>query len=206
MSENLKPESELVVRKYSKYMADLFDGIDTIVPGNQGNGKLTEGEYLVRVEDVIHTTTENKGDAFIVEYTVLETSDPAKHPIGVKRSWYQPMLHKKIAMEEIVKFMYAALGYDAKRDAERIAKEVTPNIKAWTNAACRKPAKDPSTGADIPGKVMNGLVSMRVSVRKKPPSEKKKLQAAAIGAPPPAPFDNPYFSPASPNPPPVRAS
>ena len=146
---------------------DLFDGIENVVPGNQSNPPLTEGQYLVKIEDVIHLKTQLKGDAFIVEYSVLETSDPAKHPIGSRRSWFQSMRNLPVAMGEIVKFMYAALGYEAKRDEERIKTEVTPNIKAWTNAACSK-------------KVMNGKVNVRVNVRKKAPGDKAKLAAAAM--------------------------
>ncbi len=172
-------------------MSDLFDGIETVVPGNSGGTPLTEGEYLVQIEDVIFLQTQLRGDAFIVEYSVIDTSDPAKHPKGVKRSWYQSMQNKPVAMGEIVKFMYAALGYDQKRDEERIKTEVTPNIKAWTNAACKQ-------------KVMNGQVKIRVSVRKKPPNDKAKMKAAAAGKPEPTGYDNPRFSPESPNPPPVR--
>ncbi len=104
------------------------------------------------------------------------------------------MTNKPVAMSEIVKFMYAALGYDAKRDADRIAKEVTPNIKAWTNAACKQ-------------KVMNGQVEIRATVRKKPPSDQAKAKAAAKGKTlREEGYDNIRFAPASANPPPVRAA
>ncbi len=171
----------------------MFDGIETITPGNSGGTPLSEGTYLVKIEDVIYLQTQLKGDAFIVEYSVLESSDTAKHPLGCKRSWYQSMQNKPVAMGEIVKFMYAALGYDQKRDEARIATEVTPNIKQWTQAACKQ-------------KVMNGKVNVRVDVRKKPPTAKAKLAAAAAGKAEPTGYDNPRFSSASPNPPAPRAA
>ncbi len=174
-------------------MSELFDGIESITPGNSGGTALTEGSYLVKIEDVIFLNTQMRGDAFIVEYTVLESSDVAKNPIGSKRSWYQAMTNKPVAMGEIVKFMYAALGYDQKRDEERIKTEVTPNIKRWTQAACKE-------------KVMNGKVNVRVDVRKKPPNDKAKLKAAAAGKPEPTGYDNPRFSSASPNPPPPKTA
>ncbi len=191
----------------------LFDGIETIVPGNQGGTPLTEGEYLVNIEDVQYLKTQRKGDAFIVEFTVKESSDLAKHPLDVKRSWYQPMKELPIALSEIVKFVHAVAGFDSKRDEERIKAEVTPNIKAWTNAACRKPSKD-AEGKDVPGKIFNGL-PLRITVKRKPPKADKVALVEAINAalpagtpkqPMPIGFLNLKFSPASQTPPPPKAS
>lgn len=172
-------------------MSDLFQGIETVVPGNTGGTPLTEGDYLLRIEDVIFLNTQMKGDAFIVEYTIVESSSP-KEPVGAKRSWYQSMTNRPVAMGEIVKFMYAALGYEQKRDEARIATEVTPNIKAWTNAACKE-------------KILNGKVNIRATVRRKAPSAKALAAAAAAGKSVPTGYENVRFSPASPNPPPVRS-
>ncbi len=174
-------------------MSELFDGIESITPGNTGGTPLSEGTYLVKIEDVIYLQTQLRGDAFIVEYSVIESSNAKDHPIGCKRSWYQSMQNKPVAMGEIVKFMYAALGYDQKRDEDRIKTEVTPNIKQWTQAACKN-------------KVMNGKVNVRVDVRRKAPNEKAKAKAAAAGKGEPTGYDNPRFSSASPNPPPTRAA
>lgn len=182
-------------------MSDLFDGIELVVVGDQGGTPLTEGEYLVQIEDVIHKKTQKKGEAFIVEYTVVESSEPEKHPIGVKRSWYQSMQNGPVALGEITKFMYAALGYDAKRDETRIKTEVTPFLKQMTQAACNKPYKDSTTGKDVPGKIFNGKgVKLRVTMLRKAPNA-----AALLKDPNSKGFVNPRFSPASNAPPPVRA-
>ncbi len=175
-------------------MSDLlFEGIENIKVGSQRIPRLTEGEFVLDVQDVIWFSTREKGDAFIVEFSVRETSDPTNHPVGCKRSWYQPMIYNKDAATlEIVKFMYAALGYEPGRDKDRIAAEVTPNIRATTNAACKQ-------------KTMNGKATVRVNVSKKPPSEMAKLKAAAKGKTlKEEGYDNMLFSPLSPNPPPLR--
>jgi hypothetical protein len=183
-------------------MSDLFDGIEAITIGNQGGTPLTEGEYLVQLEDVIHLKTQKKGEAFIVEYTVVESSDQEKHPVGSKRSWYQNMGNSPVALSEITKFMYALLGYDSKRDETRIKTEVTPFLKGLTQAACRKPYKDSQTGQDVPGKIFNGKgMRLRVTMFRKAPNA-----AALLKDPNSKGFVNPRFSPASPNPPPVRAA
>ncbi len=194
-------------------MAELFDGIESIVVGNQGGTPLTEGEYLVKIEDVQYLKTQRKGDAFIVEFTLEESSDLAKHPTGVKRSWYQNMKELPIALSEIAKFVYAVAGYDAKRDEERIKTEVTPHIKSWTNAACRKPSKD-AEGKDVPGKIFNGQ-KLRITAQKKPPKADKVKLVEAINAalppgvpkqPMPEGFINLRFSPVSANPPPLKTA
>ncbi len=185
-------------------MADLFDGIENITVGNQGGTPLTEGEYLTEIADVQYLKTQLKGDAFIVEYIVKESSDPAKHPIGSKRSWYQNMKNMPVALSEITKFVYAVAGYEAKRDEARIAAEVTPHIKAWTNAACRKPSKD-EAGNDVPGKIFNGQ-KVRVSVKKKAPKPEVIALAVAQGKPAPTGYDNARFAPVSSSPPPMKTA
>ncbi len=192
------------ILKVLSSMAELFDGIESIVVGNQGGTPLTEGEHLVEICDVQHLKTQLKGDAFIVEYTVLESSDQAKNPIGSKRSWYQNMKNMPVALSEITKFVYAVAGFEAKRDEARIKTEVTPFIKSWTNAACRKPAKD-AEGKDVPGKIFNGQ-KVRVSVKKKAPKPDVIALALAQGKPAPEGFANARFSPVSSSPPPAKTA
>ncbi len=178
-------------------MGDLFEGLDKkTVTGNQRHPSLTVGEgYVVQVEDVIWLEG-RKGDAFIVEMSIVESPDHTAHPIGSMRSWYQSFKNDRdVAQSEVLKFMYACTGYDAKRDKERIEKEVTPNIKKWTFAAVNRDAEKG------PVKVMNGKVRLRVSVWKKPPNEKALLKnPQATG------WDTLVFRPMSNEPPPARAA
>lgn len=170
----------------------MFEGLDKKeVSGNSRHPALGVGDFVVRIEDVIFLKTRGKGDAFIVEYTVVESSNPEKDPVGAKRTWYQSYQDVDIAQGETLKFMYACLGFDAKRDRDRIKTEVTPNIKAWTFAACND---DPSKGRT---KMLNGQgVNIRVNVWKKPPNAKALLKNKdATG------WDTPSFSPASNEPP-----
>lgn len=172
-------------------MADLFDGIETTKVGNKGGTPLSEGEFLLKITDVQYLKTQLRGDAFIVEYEVVESTS-AKDPVGSKRSWYQSMAKRPIALEKIKEFMLAMLGYEPKRDEARIVVEVDPNLKSWTNAACEN-------------KALNDQ-KVRATVRKKAPSVQAKLQAQAAGKAEPTGFDNVRFSPLLPSAPPVRTN
>lgn len=169
----------------------LFDGIDKIKVGNQSGTPLTEGEYLLKITDVQHLRTLKKGDAFIAEFEVVETSDPQKHPVGTKRSWYQSMQNQPVAIDKIKKFMLAVLGYEPKRDEQRITTEVDPYIKAWTAAACTQ-------------KILNNQ-QVRCSVVLKQPKPEAVAKAKLEGKEAKA-FPEPRFSPVSPNPPPARTN
>lgn len=175
-------------------MGDLFEGLDKKeISGNQKHPSLTTGDYTVQIEDVIWLEG-RKGDAFIVEMSIVKSSDEANQPVGAKRSWYLSFSNDKdVAQGEVVKFMYACLGYEAKRDKDRIAKEVTPNIKAWTLAAVNS---NPEKG---PMKVMNGKVQVRVNVWKKAPNAK-----ALAKNPNATGWDTLLFMPLKNDPPPAR--
>ncbi len=173
----------------------MFEGLDKkVISGNSRTPLLGVGDFLVRVEDVIWLKTRGKGDAFIVEYTVLKSTDEVNHPVGCKRGWYQGFNDVDVAQGEILKFMYACLGYEPKRDKDRIEKEVTPNIRLWTTQACNT---DITKG---PTKVMNGKVNIRVNVWKKPPNAKALAKNPAAKG-----WDTPSFSPESTSPPAPKA-
>ncbi len=176
-------------------MADLFEDIEkAVITGNSKLPHLTTGEYALKIEDVTYLKTKRAGDAFIVEYTVLESSDPAAHPVGCRRSWYQPMADQVVATSQVAKFLWGVYGYDPKRDKERAEKELTPVIRARSNQAC---TPDPTTGL----KLFNGKAVVRASVWKKEPNDKEVLRAKAAGEEP-RKFDNISFVPYSKEPPP----
>ena len=136
-----------------------------------------------------HISTQTNGDAFIVEFKVVETSDPVNHPVGSLRKFYRPMSNKIMAQKDIVKFVYAVYGYDPGRDGERADKELMPVIKARTNQAC--------TPDEAGKKLFNGK-PVRASVwRKAPTPEELAVNPTAKG------WENVTFRPYDKNPPPA---
>ncbi len=176
-------------------MSDLFADIEkSIISGNAKLPHLTTGEYALRIEDVSYLKTKRAGEAFIVEYTVLETSNPEAHPVGCRRSWYQPMQDEVVANGQVAKFVWAIYGYDPKRDKARAEAELTPVIRKRSNEACTPNAEGK--------KLFNGTAVVRASVFKKAPND-KELTLAKAESREPRWFENIAFSPYSKDPPPA---
>ncbi len=162
----------------------LFTGTGATKAGAGGGTKLGVGDFLCEVEKTLEKQTENYGPAFIAEFVVVE-SNSAADPVGAKRSWFQPMTKRTIALSEVKKFALACFGYCPGRDDERIAKEIDPGIDAYLEEA--------TTTNQLK---MKGF-RFRATVRIKPPKEGSKHTAG---------FPNARFSAVSNDPPPVPAA
>ncbi len=160
-------------------MSDDFDSreLNNKPVGGDRLPTLDVGEYMLCIDDVIKTKPTKPGDgiALIVEFTVLASSNP-EVAVGSKRKWYRPMLW---GTDEIIRFVTAAYGYDAKRDAAVIERDVSPSIGERLNAA-----KDARSLAGKP---------IKASVFMKPPSAKKLAQNPQAQA-----YATPIFSPGGP--------
>lgn len=95
---------------------------------------LTDGIYKLRVkstERVDFRDGVKKGYAVTLE--VLETPDPAKHPLGSERTYFVTLNPgeegRKMFMQGVKGFIVAALGYDSRTDVERIKTELDPKIE-----------------------------------------------------------------------------
>jgi hypothetical protein len=73
---------------------------------------LHPGRYTLEVVKTILKHTRKSGDAFIVEFEVLETTDDEKHPVGTKATWFQKLSDTDIAFPAIKDFMRNLMGID----------------------------------------------------------------------------------------------
>ena len=97
---------------------------------------LTVGVFAVEINKCILKNTRKSGLAFIAEMTVIETSDPAKHPAGSKRSWFQKMADLDVAHGSLKTFAAAILGFDPRSQKEEVKAKLDPEIEAIMDAAC----------------------------------------------------------------------
>lgn len=78
-----------------------------------GGVYLTEGNYTVKITDVKHLQNSFKlGEAIIVNFEVVRTSDETKHPVGAKRSSTYPLVgqNKTMSFSNLMAFVLAANG------------------------------------------------------------------------------------------------
>lgn len=95
-----------------------------------------EQKYKLRLTKTYVIETRDKGDAFIAEFDILESTSPNLKP-GTKASFYQGMVKKDTAFGSIKGLTYAVLGLDPEKtaDAKKIAEEVDPVIEAELDRA-----------------------------------------------------------------------
>lgn len=77
--------------------------------------KLTDGEYVLEINNCLTKEDGTHGPRYIVEMTVIESANPA-HPVGAQRSWNQKLSGKKWE-SNLKAFTLAALAVDAKNPA-----------------------------------------------------------------------------------------
>jgi len=115
----------------------LFKGMKDAKLTERGN-YLDDGSYDLEIEFVQLKNTRKAGDAFIVDCTVLASSNP-KHPVGSKRNWYQSLKDKDIAFAAILEFAIAVFGFSQKKiEDEPKIKELQAGIEEIMDQACDK--------------------------------------------------------------------
>lgn len=118
----------------------FFKGVRDAKIYGSGN-PLGIGLYELEITACIDKDLLGGGKAFIVEFKVLKSTNPA-HPVGTRASWFQSLKLHEVAFPAIKLFMFAALGKDARRDAAEIEKDILPNIEALLDASCAEGALD----------------------------------------------------------------
>ncbi len=113
--------------------AELFSGIESANITERGN-PLGVGLYTLEVTKCINKHTFKQGDAFIVEFKVLSSTNE-EHAVGTKASWYRSMQYRNSAHGEIKAFTLALLGKDPQADAEEIQRDINPHIAKTLIAA-----------------------------------------------------------------------
>lgn len=98
---------------------------------------LNPGLYTLSVKKTIFKATRKSGDAFIVEFEVLESSDEENHPVGSTCTWYQGLRDKEVAFPAIKDFMRNLLGIDP--DDKKAMEEFANGIDSTLKQAIDKP-------------------------------------------------------------------
>lgn len=89
---------------------------------NTGGLYFEEGTYLVQIDSVQMKEVRN-GEAFIVETTIIESTNPARTP-GMNVSWYVGFKVPEASERDIYLFFSACFGHA--NDAEWIRQNLTP--------------------------------------------------------------------------------
>jgi hypothetical protein len=96
---------------------------------------LKPGSYTLKITNCLTKNTVKSGEAFIVEFEVLETTDPVNHAVGTKASWFQKLANVPVAFGAIKEFLAAVYGYDLRTMKARFEAEMGPQIEAYAAAA-----------------------------------------------------------------------
>lgn len=94
-----------------------FAGMRTAQTSFQGQ-YFSPGRYRVRIDKCVYRSTQNSGDVFLIETTVLETNNDKDHPVGAQRTWMQGTKNKNVYMAAVKMFCIAACGLDIKSEAD----------------------------------------------------------------------------------------
>lgn len=90
----------------------LWDGLEKAQVFEKGTF-LEEGFYTLRIKKCLEKTTRKSGQAFIVEFEVLESSHP-KHVISQSVTWFQKLADRDVAFGAICEFLAAVYQKDLK--------------------------------------------------------------------------------------------
>ncbi len=95
------------------------------------------GSYTLKIVNCLTKQTVKSGEGFIVEFEVLETTDPTNHPVGSKASWFQKMANVPVAFGAIKEFLAAVYGYPLSQPVykARFETEMGPQLEAYAAAA-----------------------------------------------------------------------
>lgn len=128
-------------------MSKRFGGVGEAKMSNRGtwlepvkmpDGSFTNGEYELEIQRCEYFTSRKKEEFFLVEYTVLESNNPA-HAAGLTRVW-MPKMGEDMSESNLKGFILACLGID-KNDKAAIEK-VKEDIPAALEAALDGPDKE----------------------------------------------------------------
>lgn len=113
-----------------------FAGMRQAQTSQQGN-YFSPGTYKVRVNKCVYRSTQNSGDVFLIETTILESSDPTSQPVGADRTWMQSTKNKQVYLAAVKALCAALVGLDLKNDAHAalFREKVEPKCEEIMTAA-----------------------------------------------------------------------
>lgn len=88
---------------------DIYGGTGSYFP--------PDGEFKLKVLKTFGLETRKSGDAFIVDFEVLE-SDVESVKVGSKKNWYQGLSNQDVAFPSIKKFMLELLQIDVEDEEQ----------------------------------------------------------------------------------------
>lgn len=109
--------------------ANPFAGMRGAATSQQGSF-LSPGRYKLKINKYVYRPTQNSGDVFLIECTVLESTNPAT-PVGAERTWMQGTKNKQVYLSAVKSFAAAMVGLDLKNEihARAFAEKVEPTIE-----------------------------------------------------------------------------
>lgn len=93
------------------------------------------GAYTLKIVNCLTKQTVKSGEGFIVEFEIMETSDPVNHPVGSKASWFQKLANVPVAFGAIKEFLAAVYGFDLRTQKAQFDAQMGPQIEAYAAAA-----------------------------------------------------------------------
>ena len=87
---------------------DLVTGIENAEYGGKKPYLAAPGLYTLEVERCMHKETRERGDAFIVEFKVIDSTNPT-NPAGSSAAWFRDFKYKESAQAAIKEFLGAIL-------------------------------------------------------------------------------------------------
>jgi hypothetical protein len=93
------------------------------------------GRYKLHLLRCLSKQTQKSGVAFIAEFEVLESDNPA-HPIGSKGTFFVKMIQQQQAFSNILEMMAALLGFDIsnKEHVAQIDQQLRPQLPGLMTA------------------------------------------------------------------------
>ena len=127
---------------------------------NTGGIYFEEGTYLVEVNTVAMKEIRN-GEAFIVETTVLESTNPAR-PAGMSVSWFVGFKVPEASERDIYLFFAACFGNanDGEWVRENLTPEVLDLLTGKTNPVGQAKLRLPLVVQSRPNKTNSGMFSV----------------------------------------------
>ena len=93
------------------------------------------GRYKLRLLRCLSKQTQKSGVAFIAEFEVLESDNPA-HPIGSKGTFFVKMIQQQQAFSNILEMVAALVGFDITnpQHVEQINRDLRPQLPGLMTA------------------------------------------------------------------------
>jgi len=116
------------------FSMNTFRGLADVEVSGTGNYLSAGGTYLLEIRATEYITTRKSGDAFIVEFVVLESTHE-KHRVGSRATWFQSLRDKAVAFPSIKRFMCALFGVDTDGSTEE-SKSFLSQLEPLLTTAC----------------------------------------------------------------------